>query len=159
MSSQTKPDFGENSDPLLSIKFPATWTLEEDPTADVPRTVSVTAAEGAFWSASIYPPSQSLHELQNQYVDALEGEYEDVELDDVEFTIGEEKFLATDFQFYCLDFLVHSRLIAIHIAEYPVLIAWQAEDRDFDKLEAVFMAITFSALQNEGRGVSTLPRS
>jgi hypothetical protein len=108
----------------------------------------VTSAQGAFWSATLYLTDQPLTQLQHQYVEALEEEYEEVEIDDVEFKLGDEEILATDFQFYCLDFLVHSRLIVTQIGRLHVLISWQAEDRDFDQLEAVFMAITFSVLQS-----------
>lgn len=130
----------------FSFQYPENWAIEEDPSTGVPRTISVTSEEGAFWSASLYLTDQPLRNLQDQYVDALEAEYEGLEIDDVEFQLADEKILATDFQFYCLDFLVHSRLIATQIGQFNVLIAWQAEDRDFDKLETVFMAITYSAI-------------
>lgn len=131
----------------ITFQYPENWTLDEDPKTGTPRTISVTSDEGAFWSASLYLTDQPLKELQQQYVEALEAEYEDLEIDDVEFQLGSETILATDFQFYCLDFLVHSRLIVTQIGKYHVLIDWQAEDRDFDKMEPVFMAVTFSLLQ------------
>ncbi len=134
----------------ISFQFPENWTLDEDPKTGIPRTISVTSEEGAFWSASIYLTDQPLRELQHQYVEALEAEYEDLEIDDVEFKLGNETIVATDFQFYCLDFLVHSRLIVTQVGKYNVLIGWQAEDRDFDKMEPVFMAVTFSLLQADG---------
>ena len=132
----------------ITFQYPENWSLGEDPRTGIPRTISVTSAQGAFWSATLYLTDQPLTQLQHQYVEALEEEYEEVEIDDVEFKLGDEEILATDFQFYCLDFLVHSRLIVTQIGRLHVLISWQAEDRDFDQLEAVFMAITFSVLQS-----------
>jgi hypothetical protein len=132
----------------ITFQYPENWSLEEDPRTGVPRTISVTSDQGAFWSAALYLTDQPLTQLQHQYVEALEEEYEEVEIDDVEFKLGGEEIFATDFQFYCLDFLVHSRLIVTQIGRLHVLISWQAEDRDFDQLEAVFMAITFSVLQS-----------
>ena len=131
----------------IRFQYPENWELDEDPKTGFPRTISLTAADGAFWSACFYMTDQPLKELQHQYVEALEAEYEDLEIDDVEFPLADETILATDFQFYCLDFLVHSRLIVTELGRFHVLISWQAEDRDFDKLEDVFKAITFSTLQ------------
>lgn len=132
----------------IEFQYPENWALEEEPRTGIPRTISVTAAEGAFWSATLYLTNQPLEQLQHQYAETLESEYDEVELDDVEFKLGEETILATDFQFYCLDFLVHARMIVTTLGRYNLLITWQAEDRDFDKLEPVFMAITFSMFQN-----------
>ena len=49
--------------------------------------------------------------------------------------------------FYCLDFLVRVRLQAVSTPQYQMIFWFQAEDRDFDKLELVFKAITLSLLQ------------
>ena len=133
----------------ITFQYPENWSLEEEPKTGFPRTISITAADGAFWAATLYLSDQPLKQLQHQYIETLEQEYDDVEIDDVEFPLGDETILATDLQFYCLDFLVHSRLIVTELGTHHVLIAWQAEDRDFDKLEAVFKAITFSMFQSQ----------
>lgn len=132
----------------IAFQYPENWSFEEEPRNGFPRTISVTSEDGAFWSTSLYLADQSLKELQHLYIETLEQEYEEVEVDDVEFPLGDETILATDLQFYCLDFLVHSRVIATRLGAYQALIAWQAEDRDFDKFEPVFQAITFSMLQS-----------
>ena len=132
----------------ISFQYPENWELEEDPPQGVPRTISVTAKDGAFWSATVYQAAGAIEELEKEYVNTFCQEYEEVELDPVQVLVGGHRLGALDLQFYCLDFLVHSRLIAQHIGDHFLLITWQAEDRDFDKLEQVFSAITFSALQN-----------
>lgn len=131
----------------LKFQYPEGWTVDEDPRQGVPRTVSVTADSGAYWSATICELSESGEALQKEYLETYHQEYEDLELAPVEIAVGERKMTALDLQFYCLDFLVHSRLIVQQIGNHRVLIAWQAEDRDFDALEPVFAAITFSAMQ------------
>ena len=133
----------------LKFQYPDSWKIDEDPTGGVPRTVSVTAENGAYWSAMICDlASSSEDDLKREYVETFQQEYEDLEFDPVEVAIGEEKLPALDMQFYCLDFLVHSRLLVRQIGNHRVLIAWQAEDRDFDSLEPVFAAITFSAIES-----------
>ena len=130
----------------LRFRYPENWLIDEDPSSGVPRTISVTANNGAFWSATIYDESSSAQELQKEYLETFQAEYEDLEMDPVEIKVGDQYISALDLQFYCLDFLVHSRLIVREIGSYRVLIAWQAEDRDFDELEPIFEAITLSAM-------------
>lgn len=130
----------------IRFQYPENWKIDEDPSSGVPRTISVTATNGAFWAATIYDENSSPEELQKEYLETFEAEYEDLEMDPVEIKVGDQDLPALDLQFYCLDFLVHSRLIVRQIGGYKVLIAWQAEDRDFDKLEPIFEAITFSAM-------------
>ena len=132
----------------LTFQYPETWKMEEDPSSGVPRTVSVTAENGAYWCAMIYDMEVSDDDLKQQYLTTFQKEYDDVETDAVVVSVGELQLDAIDMQFYCLDFLVHSRLMVRRIGNHRVLITWQAEDRDFDSLEPVFAAITFSALSS-----------
>ena len=130
----------------LNFQYPENWQLDEDPSQGVPRTVSVTAKDGSYWSVTICPAEHSSEDLKKEYLETFQTEYEDLEMDPVEVKVGDRKFDALDLQFYCLDFLVHSRLLVATAGEYRLLIAWQAEDREFDKLSPVFEAITFSAI-------------
>ena len=132
----------------LTFQYPENWKFEEDPKNGIPRTISVTSKAGAYWSATICDSARSTKELKQEYLETFKQEYEDLEMHAVEFEIGKQTMEGLDLQFYCLDFLVHSRLIIQLIGQHRVLIAWQAEDRDFDKLEPIFAAITFSAVQS-----------
>ena len=106
----------------ISFQYPETWVLEEDPPQGVPRTISVTAKDGAFWSATIYQAAGAIEELEKEYVDTFRQEYEEVELDPVQVLVGDHRLGALDLQFYCLDFLVHSRLIVQHVGDHFLLI-------------------------------------
>jgi len=132
----------------VTFLYPENWSLEEHPLQGLPRTVSVTSPVGAYWSATVYGDDEPLERLQEQYVETFRQEYDDVELDLTKIGVGTETLSVLDIQFHCLDFLVHSRLIARRVGKHHVLIAWQAEDRDFDELEPVFTAITFTAIQD-----------
>ena len=76
----------------------------------------------------------------------LENEYEDLEQQAIDVKLNSEIVSGLELQFYCLDFLVRSRLLGVHIGDRGVLLTWQAEDREFDKMEPVFRAISFSLL-------------
>ena len=49
--------------------------------------------------------------------------------------------------FYCLDFLIRTRLQVVRTTDYQLLFWFQAEDREFDKQELVFKALATSLLQ------------
>ena len=54
----------------FAFQYPDNWVLEEDPSDGLPRTVSVTAESGAFWSLSIYDdgtPRQSFSNKRSRH--------------------------------------------------------------------------------------------
>ena len=138
----------------FAFQYPDNWVLEEDPSDGLPRTVSVTAESGAFWSLSIYDDGTPPAILQQQTIEALSQEYEGVETDELEIELMTQQVDATDLQFYCLDFLIHARLIPIARGNYSALLIWQAEDREFDQLETVFQAITISMISETRESVA-----
>ena len=75
-------------------------------------------------------------------------EYIDFESHPVTKQIADRTVEGFDMQFYCLDFLVASQLLALNLGERTLLFQFQAEDRDFDELMPVFEAIATSLLQN-----------
>jgi len=134
----------------ISFQYPENWVLEEDPPRGVPRTISVTSSAGAFWSATVYVAAGSLEDLEQEYIATFREEYDEVELDPIQVVVGERRLGAIDLQFYCLDFLVCAKAVAIKSAGVPVmLLLWQAEDREFTKYEPVFRAITVSLLREQ----------
>ena len=131
----------------ITFQYPENWTLNEEPSHGFPRTIFVTAESGAFWSVAVYPRHEaSLVDLSRQYEQALDSEYEDVEFDDYEIDLPSGSISAIECSFYCLDFLVRSRTISVQLGDRNALVAWQAEDREFDQYDMVFLAITFSLL-------------
>ena len=136
----------------LTFQYPENWELDEDPPNGIPRSISVTAQTGAFWCATVYSGETPLQDLTQQYLQTLEKEYEDLEQEPVEVAFPSETIPGTDLYFYCLDFLVRSRVLALSVGSRSVLLTWQAEDREFEQVEPVFQAISFSLLQDEPKG-------
>lgn len=134
----------------LRFQYPENWQLEEDPATGVPRTISVTAPSGAFWSVTLLlRQNLALDEMLEQYIETLDAEYSGVEQEPITEKIGQLPELdGRDVQFFCLDLLVRSRVLTTVKGPYHLLICWQAEDREFDLLEPVFRAISFSCLSD-----------
>ncbi len=130
----------------LTFQYPENWRLEEDPPHGFPRSISVSAESGAFWCATVCGPHESLDDLTQQYLQTLENAYEDLEQQPIDVKLDSDIVSGLELQFYCLDFLVRSLLLGVHVGDHNVLLTWQAEDREFDKIEPVFRAISFSLL-------------
>jgi hypothetical protein len=125
--------------------YPENWELVVDEAVGWPRSVSVHAPSGAFWSATA--DSRPGPELLDRVVDAIAQEYEEVERDRVERTIGDVTVSGIELHFYCLDLLISAQVLLCPTTSHSAVIIIQAESREFERLAAVFDAISFSYLQ------------
>ena len=67
----------------LQFMYPENWSLAEDDMQATPRTVSVQAPTGAFWSVDIYPFGIDIEQLLDQIVATMKEEYNDLEAEPV----------------------------------------------------------------------------
>ena len=133
----------------IQFQYPENWTLADDSMDTFPRTISVQAPSGAFWSGDMHPFSVDPVELLSVALEAMRGEYQDLEVSPAnDDFVGNESF-GYDLFFCCLDFIVTSRLRAFRRGHATYMFTFQAEDREFEKLEPVFEAITHSFLQEK----------
>lgn len=137
----------------LSCMYPENWTITED--VDEGRTVSFTleSPTGAFMTVTEYPWTVTPQEAVDEACEVMRAEYDEVEFYETksDLTIDGEPLdacLCGEVQFYYLDLLVVSRLLAFVLDQRTFMIQIQAEDRDFDTLDKVFQAIIISMLRS-----------
>ena len=94
----------------------------------------------------IYESPMEPRSLLDQVLTSMQAEYEGVESAVIHDQFADVESLGYDMCFYCLDFLVNARALAAQARGKTILILWQAEDREFDRLEPVFRAMTISLL-------------
>ncbi len=128
----------------LKFQYPENWIVADDSMDEVPRTISLQAPSGAFWSIDIHPFSMDVEELLTMTLRIMQQEYPEAECHAVEDVIAGETASGYDLFFYCLDFVVTARLRCFRHGHATFLLTYQAEDREFDQLDPVFQAITFS---------------
>ena len=75
-------------------------------------------------------------------------DYIDFESREANVKIANVEMTGFDMHFYCLDFLVASRVVAFNLDGRTFMFQFQAEDRDFDELLLVFEAIATSLISN-----------
>lgn len=135
----------------LSVHFlyPENWELVESDPRDDPRTISVQDEGGAFWSITIYEGNLDPASLAEAALAALEEEYVELEVEPVSESIGGVPAAGFDIHFYVEQLVAAARIRVFERDESLVLLLCQAEDRQFDRLNPMFEAMTVSLLQAE----------
>lgn len=137
----------------LECVYPDNWAFSEDLDSEEGQTQGFTleSPDAAFFSLTRYPWNCAPSKVIEMTQQTLESEYEQAEAYTVEPGLGIDDSRAAEINFYCLDFLVTSRIIAFTIRPYTYLVQIQAEDRTFDELTPVFEAILYSILRSLGK--------
>jgi hypothetical protein len=101
--------------------------------------------------------SKSPELLAAEALRSVKQEYEDVEVVRVEEEIEGTYSVGYDLLFYCLDFVVSSKVRSFSHDHRTFVLLWQAEDQEFEKISPVFSAITTSLLNPEKRSAARGP--
>ncbi len=140
----------------IEFLYPENWLITDEETKSWPRSVTVQNPTGAFWSLMVYDDADP-SALLDQVAEVMEAEYDDIEATEVTEEFAEFVASGFDLAFYCLDFLVNSRTLAVRAARQTYLMVWQAEDREFSELEPVFRAISTSLFDHVSQAVRAIP--
>jgi len=133
----------------LSFVYPENWKVEES-TDEWPREILLQSPSGAFLSLHLYATGSSEPELVEQALQSIRAEYEERDIEALPFkdslVIDGPKARGYNVSFSLLDFIVQAQVRCFRHADYVILTMCQAEDREFDQLEQVFLAILWSLI-------------
>ncbi len=132
----------------MSFEYPENWTLDEDDALAGHGSVTVYSPCGAFWSVAVHPSSTAPDQLAQAAVDAMKEEYDDLEAEPASDVIAGWEAIGYNLNFYCLDLTNTATIRCLTTDQATYSIFCQAEDRDYDRLAKVFLAITASFLGN-----------
>jgi len=132
----------------LKFMYPENWVLSDPGDVDLPRIISLETPDGAIWSIHLFSPDLDPDLIIKDTVTALEETYPDLEVSTSEHLFPDTPGTAVDTIFFCLDFLVRIKLMTLQTSQYQIMVRYQGEDRDFDKQEQVFHAVTTSMIQS-----------
>lgn len=137
----------------LNFMYPENWKLNEqapDEIEGAPREISLEAPSGCLWVLHVFDNGTDPNEVLDLVVQGLDQQYEDFE-----FAMGQSTeilgnpVISGEANFYCLDFLVTANVQVIDATDNVFCILNQAENRDFEQMRDVFLAITTSLLQSD----------
>jgi hypothetical protein len=132
----------------VAFQYPENWSLDEEDALAGGRSVTVFSPGGGFWSVSIHPPGIDLDELAKAAVCAIQEEYKEVEAEEIQQTLFGRKMNGYDLNFYYLDLTNTAKVRCLQTDDATYSIFYQAEDREFDQIQIVMLAITKSFLDN-----------
>ena len=136
----------------VRFAYPENWTADGW-REDANRSEVTVSSEGtAFWTLSIHPLSETPQRLVETALEALREEYEDLEVEPANETVGSRQLQGVDVYFYCLDLTNTASLRGFRGHNASYLLLYQAEDREFDAMRAVFQAMTISLLREMDEG-------
>lgn len=130
----------------ISFQYPDNWTLDDTDAMLGRHSVTVFSPGGAFWSVTVQPASADPDELIDAAVEAMKQEYEGLEAVDVCEKIAGHELSGKNLAFYCLDLTNTAQIRCLRIAQSIYMIFCQGDDREFERVESVFKAMTTSLL-------------
>lgn len=134
----------------IRLLYPENWTVHDEQIDAWPRSVSLQSPQGAYWELQVYPADTNPAQLVQQALTAMREIYEDLEAEAVSEDLWQVTARGYNLQFFCLDFLVTSRIRSFQAGMHTCLLTCQAESREFDLQQRVFSAITKSLLDAVG---------
>jgi len=133
----------------LKFLYPENWTLIDESDSEIPHAITLETPDGACsWAVHAYQPDVDRDAVLKDTLATLQETYEDLEIASFEDELGPILASGVEAMFYCLDFLIRARLLVVNTREHLLLFWFQAEDREYDKQNAVFKAMSISLLQS-----------
>ena len=133
----------------LQFLYPENWIITEQSQGEMySASVTLQSTGSACWTVHRYPSTCSQQQLVEELVAAMRKEYPQLEEEPYPQTVVGHSIAGVRLYFYCLDLLVSWSLLPMTVEGQVFLFECQAEDKEFDKLEDVFLALATSVLGN-----------
>ena len=124
----------------VRFQYPGNWTVEVED-ADDGWTVSVQSPEMAFLVVSLRPEALDPADLADQTLDALKGEYKELDAENVVETVAGRPAIGHDIDFLTLDTAITCRTRCLETPAGPLLVMSQVSEFDRPQNEPVLRAI------------------
>ncbi|MCE9528595.1 MAG: hypothetical protein K8R36_21330 [Planctomycetales bacterium] len=82
-------------------------------------------------------------------IETIREEYPELEILEAKEKVGDVPAQGVDICFFFLDLLVEAKIRAVQTPTYTLVWHYQAESREFEKMELVFQAIATSLMQTQ----------
>ena len=132
----------------ITFAYPDNWTVEEDEdpgTAEL--VVTALSPQTAFWTVSRYEGYRDARELANCVLEAMQAEYPQVEVDDIDGQRHGVSTVGYELNFSYLDLTNTAVVQTFHHGESTFLVLSQAEDHELEDVEPIFDAMLASLMR------------
>jgi len=133
----------------VRFSYPESWQVSDESESGWPKAVTLDAPDGAgFWSVSIHFPPVEPEVLAREILAAVRSENPEADADPVFEEIELVETNGFDAHYFYLDLIVVIRIRAFRIGSRTFATLCQAEDRDMDRYDDVFKAISVSMIRD-----------
>jgi hypothetical protein len=132
----------------ISFQYPENWALDDSDAVLGRKSITVYSPDGAFWSVAIHSGSAEPKKLASAVVEAMKQEYDGLEAEPVTESVAGRDLVGYDCAFYCLDLTNTAQVRGLRAAHSTYVIYCQAEDREFQRINRVFQAMTLTLLKS-----------
>lgn len=133
----------------IRFLYPENWSLVDEEREAWPRSVTVQNEETCFFSLHVYPAKQDMGPIIDTVIESIREEYSELEILEAKEKVGDVPAQGVDICFFYLDLLVEAKIRAVQTPTYTLVWHYQAETREFEKMEPVFQAIATSLMQTQ----------
>jgi hypothetical protein len=130
----------------ISFQYPDNWTLDDSDALLGRKSVTVYSPGGAFWTVAIHSGSADPAKLAAAIVETMKQTYEGLEAEETQQTIAGRPMIGHDMAFYCLDLTNTAEVRSFRAGHTCYTVFCQAEDREFQQIRRVFLAMTTTLL-------------
>jgi hypothetical protein len=135
----------------VRFQYPANWTVEatDGEPAEGGWTVSVQSPETAFLLVSLRPDADDPARLADQTLEAMRGEYKELDSDNVVETLAGVVAIGHDIDFLTVDTAITCRTRCLETPAGPLLVMAQTSEYDRERNDPVLRAICASLTVDE----------
>jgi len=123
----------------IRFQYPDNWELDDQSESTDCQTVTVYSPGGAFWTVSRHTRLADTRELAQAAVEAMRGEYAEIEVEEVNENIADHDLVGFDLSFYYVDLINSASVRALRADGSIFTIFFQAEDREMAKIQVIFI--------------------
>ena len=127
----------------IQLLYPENWELQREDSENG-WTISLQSPETAFLVLSFDAEMPETALMAQSALDALRGEYADLEADDCVESVAGQPAVGHDVRFFSLDLTNTCWIRSFYSGRGTVLAMWQLNDLELDKHEQVLRAICAS---------------
>ncbi len=139
----------------LYFAYPESWLLEESDMHQADGSLQVSNGDGAFWILKKYPFGTNPDVIAQEALEAMQGEYTDLEYDRFEKIQFEKAITGFEITFFCLDLMNVAQVLCFEQNGITYAVFWQTGNQliihngEEVPTEKVLDAMTFSLLRGQ----------
>jgi hypothetical protein len=127
----------------IQLMYPENWELEREE-SDSGWTISLQSPDTAFLVLAFDADMPPMEKMAQTALDALRGEYEDLEADECVESVAGLPAVGHDVRFFSLDLTNTCWIRSFYSNRGTVLLMWQMNDLELEQNEPVVRAICAS---------------